>query len=132
MKINKTIILTGGFLALLFFGGCLSSTSHIIYDDPTPQEQKCSLTIATSLTVTQFDGKAVKWLPDFGVNWLELQIPEGRHTFTVNFSTWSGQYTANGIVVTYDDFKAGRRYRMVPLFPPPQHVAIVISEIPQK
>jgi hypothetical protein len=109
------MILTGGFLAALFFAGCLSSTTHITYDDPAPLEQKCALTIAGSITVTQFDGKAAKWSPDFGVNRAELQIPEGAHTFTVDFSTNGGQYTAKNMIVAYNDFKARRFYRMIPL-----------------
>jgi ABC-type phosphate transport system substrate-binding protein len=129
-KMNKIIILTGGFLVLLIFGGCLSSTTHIIYDDPTPPEQKCTLTIAGSITITQFDGKAVKWSPAFGVNWADLQIPEGSHTFIVDFSTGGGQYTANDIIVTYNDFEAGHHYRMVPLIRPP-NVSIAVQDITQ-
>jgi hypothetical protein len=128
MKTNKMIILTGIFLIMLIFSGCLSSTTYITYDDTTPPEQKCTLTIAGSITITQFDGNAVKWLPAFGVNWAELQIPEGSHTFTADFSTGGGQYTANGITVTYNDFKAGRHYRMVPLIQPPD-VSVIIEDI---
>lgn len=116
---------------ILMFSGCLSSTAYITYDDATPPEQKCTLTIAASLTVTEFNGKAVEWKPAFGYNWGEVQIPQGNHTFTVNFTTTAtgGIYTAENIAVSHN-FKAGRSYRMVPLMRPP-NVTIVIKDISQ-
>ncbi|MDR2502991.1 MAG: hypothetical protein LBD82_01175 [Deltaproteobacteria bacterium] len=113
MGTSKTIFWSA-LLALLLLGGCSSSPASIAYDDPAPPEKKCTLIIAGSLTVTRFDGKTVEWTPAFGYNWGEVQIAQGSHNFVADFSTGGGQYNAKNITASYNNFKAGHRYRMVP------------------
>jgi hypothetical protein len=120
MKMKKT--LPGGKPLLLLFllccalalGACANAVTNIPYAAPAPAEQLCTLEIAGTLQVTQFDGQAVDWRPDLGDNWAAVRLAEGRHTFVVDcFNSLGGDRTANGITLSYDGFKAGRTYRMV-------------------
>ncbi len=118
---NRNVFALISFLfaccAILVLGGCINAATNIPYASSTPAEKLCTLNIAGTLTVTDFDGAKVKWSPNFGDNWSSVQIPEGRHTFTLDYDrsvdAKGGRYFRNGITVSYDGFVAGRTYEMV-------------------
>ena len=98
--------------------GCMSAATNIPYTSSAPQEKLCTLRVVGSLTVTKFDGEPVDWSPNFGDTWASVQIPEGRHTFMLDYDrtvdAQGGRYYRNDIIVSYDGFAAGRVYEMVP------------------
>ncbi len=103
----------------LVLGGCVQgTTTKIPHETSTPPEKNCTLNIHGNLTVKQFDGKDVHWTPKFGDAWVSVQIPEGSHTFVLdynrNVSALSGEtHYQQNMGYTYDGFVAGRTYEMV-------------------
>lgn len=111
----------------LMLAGCLSSATQIPYASSAPPEKSCTLNVLGTITVLQFDGKDVSWKAGFGDNWAAVQIPEGSHTFLVDYSrnvtettqtragdiTRFGRHYRDAITVRYDRFIAGHTYQMV-------------------
>ena len=105
----KKCILVFICLICLLLTACAMGTTHIPYTASAPAEKLCILRIVPTLTVTQFNGEEVKWIGGFAT-WGEVQIPEGTHTFVLNYNSAHGyqrglNYTAS--------FVAGRTYSMV-------------------
>ena len=100
--------------SVFMLGGCLNAATNIPYAGSAPPEKLCTLNIVGTLTVKQFDGEKVDWSPSFGDNWATVQVPEGSHTFMVDYSRTvpGGQHTQNDITVS-GNFIAGRTYRML-------------------
>ena len=98
------------FVGIMVFmlAGCAMGTTNIPYTASAPTEKLCTLRIAPTLTVTQFNGEQVKWAGDFA-SWGEVQIPEGSHTFMLNYNAAHGQQ--RGLAFTAS-FTAGRTYSM--------------------
>ncbi len=107
------------WLAILCFalllGGCVSAATPISYDNSAPPEKRCTLNVIATLTVKEFDGKSVNWAAGFGDSWAAVQIPEGSHTFVLDYSrqVQGGYHHQENIVFRYDGFVAGRTYQMV-------------------
>ncbi len=101
----------------LMLAGCVNSATNIAYTNSTPPEKLCTFNVIATLTVTNFDGEKVSWSPNFGDSWSSVQIPEGKHTFTLdyyrNVGTQGEHYYQNNIIVSYDGFVAGHTYEMV-------------------
>ena len=97
--------------AVFMLGGC--GTQHIQYATSVPPEKLCTLYIANTLSVTQFNGESVEWKVSGLSAWTMVQIPEGTHTFvadyerTVNYGSETA-YDIKGI----GTFIAGRTYHM--------------------
>ena len=103
--------------SILMLAGCINAATNIPYASTTPPEKLCTLNVIATLTVTDFDGEKVSWSPDFGDSWSSVRIPEGRHTFTLDYHRnvgAQGEYhSQTSIRVSYDGFKSGRTYEMV-------------------
>ena len=103
--------------SILMLAGCINAATNIPYASTTPPEKLCTLNVIATLTVTDFDGEKVSWSPDFGDSWSSVRIPEGRHTFTLdyhrNVGTQGEYHSQTDIRVSYDGFKPGRTYEMV-------------------
>jgi hypothetical protein len=113
-------------IATLLLSGCALNE---VYDKSVPPEKLCALKIPNNITVKEIDGKSVSW--GFHLGYLNLQIPEGHHTFladaqiqghctTVGGTARNGQpinqtrcevYNASNIGYAYN-FKAGETYIM--------------------
>jgi hypothetical protein len=99
------------FISILIFmlAGCAMGTTNIPYTASVPAEKLCTLRIVPTLSVKQFDGQPVDWIGGFG-SWAEVKIPEGTHTFILNYTSAHGSQTG----MTYTaSFEAGRTYSMV-------------------
>ena len=98
------------FMAIMIsmLAGCAMGTTNIPYAASVPAEKLCTLRIVPTLTVTQFNGEQVKWVGDFA-SWGEVQIPEGSHTFTLDYSAAHGYQRGLNFTAT---FVAGRTYSM--------------------
>lgn len=105
----KKPVLVFFVLALFLVGGCTMGTTNVSYVASAPAEKLCTLRIVPTLTVTQFNGEAVKWNGGFA-NWGEVKIPEGTHAFVLTYSAAQGHQT--NIQFT-GSFRAGRTYSMV-------------------
>lgn len=112
------------FCCLLLLGGCAATVK---YNTSVPPEKLCALDIDSYLTVVTFDGEKVHWAGNPWHSETIVQIPEGRHTFTVFWNT--GRYASTPIRVS-GDFVAGRRYKMTPEFPGGGGIQIRIDEVP--
>jgi len=101
--------------SVLVLGGCVNTTKNIPYVSFAPPEKTCTLKIVGTLTVKQFNGKEVEWAAGFGDSWASVQIPEGSHTFVLDYerSVYDGRQYQSGIIVSYDNFIAGHTYQMV-------------------
>lgn len=101
-----------GVCFTLFLAGCVASATSVKYDPGVAQEKTCTLNIINTLNVTSFDGFQVHWKPEWATNWATVQIPEGNHTFTLDYSRAVGgeNHFLNGIVVRYEKFEAGHTY----------------------
>lgn len=103
------------FCALSLAGCSLTSATAIQYDSAAAPEKMCTLNISSTFTVRQFDGKTVGWKAGAGDMWAQVKIPEGAHSFVLDY-TRSGQagtmetYTGKNMLVSYDRFQAGRTY----------------------
>ena len=119
MKKNVTgAVSCFGWICILcsafILGGCLNAVTHVPYAGSAPPEKLCTLNIVGTLTVRQFDGENVDWSPSFGDNWASVQIPEGSHTFVVDYSrTVSGGWHTQSDIAVSGNFIAGRTYRML-------------------
>ena len=106
----KKIIPAFILIAILMVSGCAAlGTTQIQYAASAPPEKLCTLRVAPSLTITQFNGEAVNWAPAWG-HWAEVQIPEGTHAFVLTYNTVHGgasniQFSGN--------FTAPRTYSMI-------------------
>ena len=99
------------FCCFLLLGGC--GTSAITYNASASPEKLCTLNIDYTLLVKSFDGQKVTWSAGWGRSWGAVQIPEGSHTFIVDYRT-SSRFASN---LRYSgNFKAGRTYKMIPEF----------------
>jgi hypothetical protein len=111
----------------LLLGGC--GTVTIPYTASAPPEKLCTLDIDSYLTVVTFDGEKVRWAGDPWHSSTIVQIPEGRHTFTVFWDT--GRYISSDIRVSAN-FVAGRRYKMMDeQIGGRIHISIVEVPVPQ-
>ncbi len=99
----------------LLLAGCVSAATPISYDNSAPPEKCCTLNVIATLTVKEFDGKTVNWAAGFGDSWAAVQIPEGSHTFVLDYSrqVQGGYHHQENIVFRYDGFVAGRIYEMI-------------------
>jgi hypothetical protein len=100
--------------AVLCLAGCLSATTPIKLDQETSQEKSFTLNIAATLIVKQFDGRDVDWAAAPGDSWASVRLPEGSHTFMIDYSRrvgWGTHYR-DAVKVGPRDFLAGRTYRM--------------------
>lgn len=110
LKSMKNFISVFVIIAAFMVGGCAAlGTTNIPYAASVPPEKLCTLRVAPALTVTQFNGAAVTWEAAWG-HWGEVKIPEGTHTFILNYSAAHGH--ATNISFT-GNFTAGRTYSMV-------------------
>lgn len=100
---------------VFLLGGCVNSATPIAYVHSVPPEQTCTLNIATILTVTEFDGQEVKWRASGIDAWGSVQIPQGSHTFLLDYQRYVNdrRHFRNGVFVRYDGFKAGHTYEMI-------------------
>ena len=112
------------FCCVLLLGGCAATVQ---YNTSAPPEKLCALDIDSYLIVVNFDGEKVRWAGDPWHSETIVQIPEGRHTFSVFWDT--GRYTSSAVRVS-GDFVAGRRYKMTPEFPGGGRIHIRIDEVP--
>lgn len=112
------------FCCVLLLGGCAATVQ---YNTSAPPEKLCALDIDSYLIVVNFDGEKVRWAGDPWHSETIVQIPEGRHTFSVFWDT--GRYTSSAVRVS-GDFVAGRRYKMTPEFPSGGRIHIRIDEVP--
>jgi hypothetical protein len=69
------------------------------------------------VSVKSFDGKEVNWTADLFDVWASVQIPEGSHTFVLDYNKAvpGGMHHQEDISVKYDNFIAGHAYRMLAL-----------------
>ena len=108
-------------LAALLLIGCTQSTSTIPYASSLPPEKTCTLNINLLLTVKNFDGQEVEWKAQWGDTWATVHIPEGSHTFVLEYKKQTlgrgaspgPMLTSSAITFTYDNFKAGRSYDLL-------------------
>ena len=114
MKNNVTGI-TSRFLpffiicCIFMLSGCLNATTNIPYTSSAPPEKLCTLIIASTLTVTKFDGEDVKWTTNFTDYWSSVQIPEGTHTFVADYMrTVQGGWQQEREMTFTGNFIAGR------------------------
>ena len=116
MIINKFLIRKLFFipviLLMFIFITCAGTTA--ISHGASSAEKKCTLLIASTLTVTGFDGKAVNWVTNAGDSWMSVQIPEGNHTFILNYKRagQGSQFLQENIKYEHIGFLAGRTYKM--------------------
>ena len=130
---NKLIRLISILGIIAFFGlilaSCSTTTNSIVYDSAVPEDKICTLELDYFLTVTAFNNEPVKWKAvtasflSHALVKAQIQIPEGTHTFVVDYHTTESQsnlnntvittytYTANNIKVMYT-FEAGKIYVM--------------------
>jgi hypothetical protein len=102
--------------SILALGGCASSATPVAYQSAAPPEKLCTLDVIATLAVRNFDGEAVEWTSGMYDTWASVRIPEGSHTFVVDYDRTlpnGRRHYRNGIVVGYDGFKAGHAYEMV-------------------
>lgn len=105
----KKLILT--ICAAFMLSGCGAKGIH--YATSVPPEKLCTLYIANTLSVTQFNGESVDWSVSPFSAWAMVQIPEGTHTFvadyerTMNYARESAKDVKGGGI-----FIAGRTYHM--------------------
>jgi hypothetical protein len=97
--------------AIFVLSGC--GTHNIQYVSSVPPEKLCTLYIANTLSIKQFDGENVNW-ESRGMNaWAMVQIPEGNHTFVADYTrTFYGATESANDVVGTGNFIAGRTYHM--------------------
>lgn len=97
--------------AVFMLIGC--GTQHIHYAASVPPEKLCTLYIANTLSVKQFDGENVEWKVSGLSAWTMVQIPEGTHTFVADYDRTMNyaKETAHNITGT-GNFIAGRTYHM--------------------
>lgn len=115
MNVKYAVIIA--LIVLLCPAVCLAAPDEpIVYDPSVPPEELCTVQLVGSLTVTAFDGGEVRWKAKNFKNWATIQIPAGLHDFVLDYSrTVSAQgetHVARGIQFRYEDFAAGRTYRM--------------------
>lgn len=117
---SRLLLACAAFLwAVCLLGGCTRTATPIQYDSAVPADETCVLKVLATLTVLDFDGEAVNWKADSYDHWAEVRIPQGRHTFTLNYRRDVGNsqsfdyHYRNAIVVSYAKFKAGHSYEMV-------------------
>jgi hypothetical protein len=116
---NRVFAFLSSFLVIgsaLVLASC--GTAQIAYKSSAPPEKLCTLLIAgQSLTIKSFNGEDVEWKPGgLGDFWLRVDIPEGSHVFKMDVVMGVGQSIAKADDVSfrYDNFTAGRTYRMWP------------------
>ena len=105
----KRSMLIFSSIIIFMLAGCTMGTTHIPYVASASPEKLCTLRIAPTLSVTQFNGESVKWIGDFA-SWGEVQIPEGTHAFILNYNAAHGYQ--RGLEFTAS-FAAGQTYSMV-------------------
>jgi hypothetical protein len=86
-----------------------AGTTNIPYATSTPIHKLCFLRIDPRITVTQFDSEAVKWNGGFAKAGA-VQIPEGKHTFILDFSGREG--SAKNVHLA-GDCVAGHTYTII-------------------
>jgi hypothetical protein len=113
---TKTFFTIAGILA--FVMSCASQAGVEVYDVSVPTEKLCTIEIASTLVVTQFDGKEVKWAAPGLSAWKRIQISEGSHEFVMDYARSVGTgmnmtgYSANNLKADYHNFGAGHTYRI--------------------
>ena len=120
---KKTILMII-FSVVLMVTGCALGTTNIPYASSESPEKLCTLRLAPTISVTQFDGEAVNWAGDFAA-WGEVKIPEGTHTFVLTYSAAHGHRSGINFIAV---FEAGRTYSMVAQPTSGQSVQIRIVE----
>lgn len=80
LYIMKKLILI--MCAVFMLMGCGSKS--IPYATSVPPEKLCTLYIANTLSVKQFNGERVDWSVSPFSAWSMVQIPEGTHTFVAD------------------------------------------------
>ena len=129
MKKNSRTVNSCAFLlafcCVLLLGGC--GTVTIPYNPSAPPEKVCTLDIDSYLTVVTYDGEKVRWAGNPWHSSTIVQIPEGRHTFTVFWDT--GRYASSDMRVS-GDFVAGRAYKMTQEIGGGGRIHIRIDEVP--
>jgi hypothetical protein len=121
--VSAFVFAVAAFAATALFGGCALPVTQIIYHSPVELEKSCTVNFSGTLTVKNFDGVNVEWKTRPLTFWSSVRIPEGGHTFTMNYARTVRieQYNRviyerhhrNNIVASYDGFKAGRVYEIV-------------------
>lgn len=101
----------------LLLTGCSTSSTQINYQSGVPLEKTATLNIIGTITVRQFDGKDVRWGVKFLDTWATVRIPEGSHTFLLNYSrvinARGDTHYLRNITITYNNFIAGRTYQLI-------------------
>ncbi len=96
----------------------MGTATAVKHETDAPPEKLCTLNIHGNLTVVGIDGKTVHWTPNFGDAWVSVRIPEGSHTFLVNYgrdltASHGETHYKNNIEYTYAHFVAGHTYQML-------------------
>lgn len=116
-------------IAAFIVGGCGAlGTTNIPYAASVSPEKLCTLKVAPTLSVTHFNGEAVKWEAAWG-HWGEVKIPEGTNSFILIYSAAHGHATDINFT---GNFTAGRTYSMVaqPITNNTVRISIVDGVIP--
>jgi hypothetical protein len=77
-------------IMVLFLSGCGANMQTLTYDGPVQEGQSAVLLIPETYTVTNFDGRQVKWKAKsdffavFG-NYAAIRLPSGPHSFTYRY-----------------------------------------------
>jgi len=98
-------------IAVFMLTGC--GTQHIQYATSVPPEKLCTLYIANTLSVKQFNGESVDWKVSGLSAWTMVQLPEGTHTFVVDYDRTMNHARESAHNITgIGNFIAGRTYHM--------------------
>jgi len=98
----------------LAMAGC--ATNLGVYDTSVPQAQLCTLKTDGTLFIREFNGDKVNWNQSFPQHGIIVQIPAGRHTFLIDYTTKGSTRTNYAYDIRYSrTFEAGKNYVMEPI-----------------
>lgn len=117
MNVKKHALIIALITVLCCSPACLAASDEpTVYDPSVPPEERCTVMLATTLTVTGFDGEEVRWRAKGLKSWLAIEIPAGAHDFILDYSRTAGAqgqtHVAKAVHFRYEDFVAGHTYRM--------------------
>jgi len=125
-NLRKIGLMATVLLAVMLIAGCAKFQDFGVYDKTVPEDQLCTLDIEGGLYIREFNGLTVGPERGWGLKYGNIvgskghaivKIPAGTHTLLANYylNGYGTVYSVEDINTTHT-FKAGRTYRLSPMF----------------